>query len=53
MIIFGISKGRKPYLRRIGQYRPLWYLDRALALNMDDEYATELVEKLKQLAKLA
>jgi hypothetical protein len=53
MVIYRISKGRKQYLRRIVQYRPLWHQDRGLALTMDEEQAAELVEKLKQLAKPA
>ncbi len=53
MVIYRISKGRKQYLRRIVQYRPLWHQDHALALRMDEEQAAELVEKIKQLAKPA
>jgi hypothetical protein len=51
MVIYRISKGRKQYLCRIVQYRPLWHQDRNLALKVDGEQAAELVEKLKQSAK--
>lgn len=48
MVIYCLDKGRKLYLRRLVAQLPLWHPDPAVALQLDEDQAQQVVDKLRQ-----